>query len=389
MIEPVLVLVAVVVAFGAWSLLAVIRTPAYALWKPGVAATEWGHWLAIIVLLQLPLLVYVDAPAWALATALVSAGLFLTPVARAVPMASRIPPLFDRAFPSSRSQDGDYGPEGRIVPLSLARIFHIPIPAVEPVTLEYAPGARQPLLLDLYRPVSGLPGAAPLVVFVHAGSWRSGDRRELTGLNRCLASRGIGVAAIDYRLAPEHRFPAAVEDVARAVGFLASIAREHGCAPDRIVLAGRSAGGHLALSAAYRHDVGSRVRGVIGLYAPTDLCWSWQRPSPRRLMDSNGAIRDFLGGTLEEIPEAFEAASPLAQVSARCPPTLLVHGGKDELVSPLQSSRLGEALTEAGVLHLHIELPWGKHAMEANLAGPSGQITTYLIDRFVRTVTAY
>jgi acetyl esterase/lipase len=66
---------------------------------------------------------------------------------------------------------------------------------------------------------------------------------------------------------------------------------------------------------------------------------------------------------------------------------LLVHGGKDELVSPLQSSRLAEVLSQASVRHLHVEIPWGNHAMEANLAGPSGQITMYLVERFVRTVT--
>jgi acetyl esterase/lipase len=230
---------------------------------------------------------------------------------------------------------------------------------------------------------------APLALVVHAGSWQSGDRRELSGFNRYLASRGIAVAALDYGLAPEHRFPRPVDDIARAMDFLTAIAADYGFRADHLVLVGRSAGGHLALSAAYRPDLSRKVSGVVGLYAPTDLSWSWRHPAPRRYMDSNRVIRDFLGGSFEDVPDVFEAASPLLQVSATCPSTVLVHGGKDELVSPLQSARLADALSRHRVPHLHVELGWGNHAMEANIAGPSGQITMYLVERFIHAVGDY
>ncbi len=103
-------------------------------------------------------------------------------------------------------------------------------------------------------------------------------------------------------------------------------------------------------------------------------------------MDSNAIIRQFLGGGPEDVQDLFDRASPIQHVSRDSPPTLLIHGGKDELVSPLQSRRLAAVLDEAGARHLHVELPWGCHGMDANLAGPSGQISLYLIERFLESV---
>jgi acetyl esterase/lipase len=237
------------------------------------------------------------------------------------------------------------------------------------------------LTLDLYSPDAGGIPDRPLVLVVHGGSWQSGDSRELTGLNRYLAGAGYAVAALNYRLAPRHRFPAPLEDIASAIRFLEGPGRGSGRWKG-VVLLGRSSGGHLALLAAYA-PVHPAIRGVLALYPPTDLIWSWQRPSPNRLMDSNGVIRAFLGGSPEEMPRRFEAASPVLQVRAGLPPTLLLHGGRDELVSPIQSRRLARALEGAGAPYVHLELPWGKHGMDANLAGPGGQITLYAVTRFL------
>jgi acetyl esterase/lipase len=196
-----------------------------------------------------------------------------------------------------------------------------------------------------------------------------------------MASRGWAVAALDYRLAPRFRFPAPLEDIVAAIDYLGRIGPERGFDGTRVVLLGRSSGGHLSLAAAYRYP--DRVRGVAAFYAPTDLVWSWRRPAPRRLLDSNGVIEQFLGATPDGALDVFEAASPILDVTRNSPPTLLIHGAKDELVSPLQSTRLARVLDEAGAPHLHLELPWGCHGLDANLAGPSGQISTWLVERFL------
>lgn len=342
----------------AWSGLTLLRTPVHWLWKPGVAATEWGHWLSVFCL-GLGVAALWAGFRTAGFLALAASVLFALPMARAVRLARR------------------WG-----VPLRAASLLHVRLPAGPPRRETYRSIDGVDLKLDLYSPSPGSRQRGTLVLVIHGGSWNSGNSMQLSGMNRYLASRGYPVAAINYRLAPRNIFPAPLEDIAASVSYLEGRPEKSW---DRIVLLGRSSGGHLALLAAYRLGHAA-IRGVIALYAPTDLVWSWQRPAPMRLMDSNRILTDFLGGTLEDNPEAFREASPIVWVRKDVPPTLLVHGGNDELVSPLQSRRLASGLGEAGARWRLLELPWGKHGMDANLAGPSGQLTLDAIGRFLAQV---
>ena len=382
---PALVLAVLCWLLACGSLLIVLPTPWHRLWKPAVAATEWGHWLAAASAAAAAARTLLAGPGWSAAAAALAAALFASPAVRAFRLARALPSRVDRAFPSPTEDHERYVGRGRSVPFSVPRLLPTPIRGVAMETLVYRHAGALDLTLDLYRPARARRGKKPrIVLMVHGGSWRSGDSSQLARVDRYLASRGHAVAALNYRLAPEHRFPAPVDDIHAAMEFLASRADGLGLYPDTMVVVGRSSGGHLALSAAYDRRRGRSIGGVVALYAPTDLIWSWDRPAPRRMMDSNGAMRDFLGGTPEEVPELFEAASPIRQVAADGPPTLLIHGGRDELVSPFQSRRLSEALAMAGAPCLHVELPWGRHGMEANVSGPSGQISLYLIERFLR-----
>ena len=377
-----MLLVAVSWAFAAWSLLTLVRVPLYLLWKPAVAATEWGHWLLWFALatavagLSTGRLIGVVVPAS------LAVILFASPSVRAMLLARRIQTELDLVFPlRAKHTAGDFS---RPYPFVVSNLPHIPIPAVERSRVVYREVAETRLTLDLYR-AKDTSGKLPVVIVVHGGSWRGGDNSQLEGMNRYLAAAGYAVAAINYRLAPVFRFPAPIEDIRGSISFLEERADEFGIDSSRVVLLGRSAGGHLALLAAYTlgHEA---ICGVVGLYPPTDMHWSWQRPSPKRIMDSNGAITDFLAGTLEEVPDAFDQASPIRFVRPDSPPTLLIHGGKDMLVSPLQSSRLATELERETVPHFHMELGWGNHGMDANLAGPSGQMTLYAVERFLGSV---
>jgi acetyl esterase/lipase len=373
------------------SLLTLFRPPIYALWKPAIAATEWGHWLSVFSWmlaigggLGLGL-------RWSALPALTAAILFITPYIRAMVLVRELPDRMDRAFGPARwkrTEGRIYGGGGRIVPLLFRRLPHLPIPPVNSVSLVYGEFDGVPLTLDLYTPrlkVEPPHRRSDLILVIHGGSWCSGDSTQLSGMNRFLAARGHAVAAINYRLAPQHHYPAPIEDIDRAVEFLGSIQEEFGFDASRLVILGRSSGGHLALSWAYDSERpwADAVRAVVALYPPTDLIWSWARPSPRRMHDSNLVMRQFLGGTPDQVGRLYREASPLLQVSGQSPPTLLIHGANDELVSPLQSTRLATELEAAGVAHLHVEFGWGHHGMDANLAGPSGQITLYLIERFL------
>jgi len=274
-------------------------------------------------------------------------------------------------------------------------------PRVRKDRLVYAARDGLQLALDLYRPAGlgardlGLTDSAqtpnpkpqvPCVVVIHGGSWQNGDSRQFPRLNAYLAARGYVVAAINYRLSPQHRFPAQRDDVLAAIGFLKANAAELGIDPTRFVLLGRSAGGHLALLAAYTAR-DPAIRGVISFYAPTDLLWGYEHPARKRVIDGCAVIEAFLGGGPTAIPDTYTIASPLSFAGAACPPTLLIHGARDNLVSPHQSEMLAGRLAAAGCPHFYLSLPWATHACDANFSGPSGQISTYAIERFLAMAT--
>ena len=94
-----------------------------------------------------------------------------------------------------------------------------------------------------------------------------------------------------------------------------------------------------------------------------------------------------MGGSPARVEQAYFDASPINFVSAGSPPTLLIHGLRDELVPPDQSARLDDRLQKAGVKHLLVSLPWATHGCDRSFAGPCGQLTTYAVERFLDAVT--
>ena len=163
------------------------------------------------------------------------------------------------------------------------------------------------------------------MIIIHGGRWTSGDSTQLPAINQYLAARGYAVAAINYRLAPEHVFPAARDDVLAAIAFLEENADEFGLDASRLVLMGRSSGGHLALLVAYT-AYNPAIRGVVAFYPVSDMNWSYSNPTNPLVVDIKGTLEDFLGGTPEEVPDSYRAASPYVFVNADVPPTLLIHG---------------------------------------------------------------
>lgn len=363
------------------SLLAVFQAPTFLLWQLAVVVTEWGHLLALAALAAL-------WPGWRHSRAGVAGGvlglgaaiLALSPLARAIGPASELPARLDAAFGPAAA------PLGLAAPLAAVPLLTgIPMTQVEPRRLVYAAPAGRELTLDFYPARADSP--APVVVVIHGGSWQSGDSTQLAPLNSYLVGRGYAVAALNYRLAPEWPFPAARDDVRAAVAFLKAGAAELGIDPGRIALLGRSAGGQLALLAAYA-TADPAIRGVIAFYAPTDMIYGYENPSNPLVIDSRGVLEAYLGGTPGTARAAYEAASPMRFVGPATPPTLLIHGARDELVRLRQSERLAEALAAAGHPHLLVTLPWATHGADFNLSGPAGQISTYAVEQFLNTVMA-
>jgi acetyl esterase/lipase len=203
----------------------------------------------------------------------------------------------------------------------------------------------RPLELDLYLP-SGASGPVPVVIHVHGGGWRRGSRRHPLpalgdGFYPGLAAAGIAVAAIDYRLSGEARYPAAVDDVRAAVAWARTALPGHGITPGPLVLWGDSAGGHLALLTAL---TGTLVDGVVAWFPVTDL--AGLRGPDDEDPESREAL--FLGAPPSLVPELARAASPVSHAHAGAPPVLLMHGDSDAMVPADQSIRLARALRDAG-----------------------------------------
>jgi len=236
-----------------------------------------------------------------------------------------------------------------------------PVRRVPDVVYGDVPGYR-PLELDLYLPeaestsgsASGAP--VPVIVHVHGGGWRRGSRRHPLpalgpGFYDRLAAQGFAVAAVDYRLSAEACYPAALEDVRTAIGWVRDNAASYGLDAGRVFLWGDSAGGHLALLAAL---TGAKVQGVVAWFPVTDLAGlpgdvadAGGTPDPGP--DSREAL--FLGAPASSVPDLAREASPVNHASAGVcgtPPVLLMHGKADDMVPAAQSIRLAEALRAAG-----------------------------------------
>jgi acetyl esterase/lipase len=202
--------------------------------------------------------------------------------------------------------------------------------------------------LDLYTP-PGLAETAPLLVFVPGGGWRSEERADYRFAAYPLAGLGCRVAVIDYRLWPEVRFPAFIEDAALAVRFLA--AREP---RRRLVLMGHSAGAFNAACAALdpRWGVQGQVGGFVGLAGPYDFGADEANPPA------------IFAGT----PHVVAAPAPLGPAT---PPMLLLHGAADTTVRPQHSTDLAARARAAGVPVRHVAYPGMSHlGIAAALAAP-------------------
>ncbi len=263
-----------------------------------------------------------------------------------------------------------------------------PIPAdVEVVRdVEYGTGGGRPLKMHLVRPKSPPADPMPVVVYIHGGAWRAGNRDGgLRPLAR-LAQRGYFGATIEYRFSQEAKFPAQIEDCKAAVRFLRSKAREYAIHPDRIAAWGPSAGGHLAALLGTSADVkdlegkggnaefSSRVQAVVDWFGPTDFL---KMGKNRMDHDAEGSPESQLvGGPIQENREKAARANPITCVTPDDPPFLIMHGDKDDLVPLNQSELLAEALKKAGVeATLHV-VPGAGH-------GFGGRELDAMIDAFL------
>lgn len=230
--------------------------------------------------------------------------------------------------------------------------------------------------LDLYLPAPPAAGKlSPVVVWIHGGGWTGGTKTEARGkaICRTLASAGYVAASIDYKLGPGS-WPLDLLDCKNAVRFLRAHAAEYRLDPDRIAVAGGSAGGHLALMVGLTAQkklfepempypgVSSAVRCVIDMYGPANLRTRPEDKTPMRTLMTGPSRAAF--GAASDNADVWRVASPVHHVTQDSPPVLILHGRTDSTVEYQQSDEMAAALKAGGVVHEYLLLDGVGHSFD-------------------------
>jgi acetyl esterase/lipase len=356
------------------SLLSFLKAPAYYLWLLAIGVTEFPLIFVGITSLLTVWGIWVQKYQFAgTVLGLVTIVIFLSPIIRAYWITKDLQVNMDKALNTLTDNS---------TPFSFGKLFSgTKDVSYKPIT--YVTYKDTAMSLDYYP--SQVIGKKPCVIVVHGGSWAGGDSKQLPELNSELAAKGYNVAAINYRLAPKYQTPAPVEDIKNAITYLKKHADELHIDTTNFVLLGRSAGAQIALLAAYTiHE--PDLKGVIDFYGPADMVWGYSIPSNPLIMDSRKVMGEYVGGTYKEVPQKYFNCSPLEFVSKQSVPTLIIHGMDDVLVSPEHSRRLNLKLQQNGIKHYWLKLPWATHGFDFNLNGPGGQLSTFAVETFLKTI---
>lgn len=235
--------------------------------------------------------------------------------------------------------------------------------------IQYGEAGGEKLLLDAYTPPTD--GKHPIAILIHGGGWGSGDKgtpkhtngADISSWFAPLSEAGFTWFSINYRLAPQHRWPACIEDVNTAIRWVKANAAQFKGDPERIVLFGHSAGGHLAFLAAIKPEPGTRVQAAVG-YAPVT---DFEQELPTR-GGISASLKNLHNIPAEITPEALQILRDTAPINhiepkAGHPPFLILHGDRDRTV-PLQQSLNFQARLRANNVPCDvIILPGAQHRL--------------------------
>jgi len=253
----------------------------------------------------------------------------------------------------------------------------------------YAHAGGVPLRFDHYR-ARKVDGPSPAVIVVHGGAWMHGDPSQAAGNALHFARRGISTVSISYRLVPDHRFPAPLDDVRHGLRWVRAHADELGIDAARLALLGLSAGAHLTLLAHLARDVpelapdlppalrdvSEDVRAVMVHYGPFDL--GRARPFP----DGTDPAGELLGPRRDD-PAWIHLASPVQHAARATAPVLLIHGTADRVVSYRESVRMHEAFAAAGKPSELLLLEGAPHAFQVDWRGEANRRANAAMDAFL------
>jgi pectinesterase len=207
---------------------------------------------------------------------------------------------------------------------------------------------KRELKLDIFYPAKKSKTKYPGVLMIHGGGWRSGDKSHNQAMAIELARNGYVAVSAEYRLSPEASYPAGVYDLKAAIRWMRALAIEFNIDPSRIAALGCSAGGQLAAllgttnrDSAFEDSIGyATYSSAIGAVIDMDGILAFKHPE-----SAEGVVASqWLNGTYEENPKAWQAASALTHVSKNSVPILFInsstprfHAGRDDMIVKLNS----------------------------------------------------
>lgn len=225
--------------------------------------------------------------------------------------------------------------------------------------VSYGPDARN--VMDVYLPANRSEASTPVLIMIHGGGWSDGSKADFAAFVDTMKRRlpNYAVVNINYRLASNgtNLFPAQEQDVKKCVEYILSQRASYSIS-DKIVLAGASAGAHLALLQAYKYTSPVKIKAVVDFFGPTELTQFYNNP-PNPLVPF--LLFNVTGATPATNAILYQQSSPLTFVSNTSSPTIILQGGADIVVLPSQSVLLRDRLQALGVAHQYVFYPNGGH----------------------------
>lgn len=206
-----------------------------------------------------------------------------------------------------------------------------------------------------------------MYVYVHGGGWGSGDAESNSNYHQMMKDEGYVSFSINYRLAKPNRptWDKQIEDVNDAMKWIYENAKNYGGDSERIFLAGESAGGNLAL--VYGGQVsqglidGPVPKALTVIFPAIDMKWTSENA---RFMTSSvieGIVETYIGGHLEDYPNRVSFIDPRTYINDKLPPTLIIHGLKDAMVTVNGSRDYIEKINKLGIKNQLAEIPYSNH----------------------------
>ena len=252
--------------------------------------------------------------------------------------------------------------------------------AVEKTELNLTYGTDPAQKMDIYLPSGRTSSSTKVIILIHGGAWTQQDKTDFTPYVDTLKRRlpGFAIFNINYRLATGaiNFFPTQENDVKTAIGFIFSRTDEYRIS-QKFVLLGASAGAHLSMLQAYKYTNPVIIKAVVDFFGPADITDMYNNPAS--ILAPPAAIAAVVGATPASNPALYQQSSPINFVTTQSPPTIILQGGADVLVSPSQSVALRNKLQTLGVVNQYVFYPTENHGWAgADLTDSFDKIQAFL-----------